>query len=114
MRRMIEKILNCYGTAATVCHNGEEGTVRCFFQPSTSKSWQAMDPMVTPLGQIPGGQYLYIGPAGQAVAAGDTMTVADCRYLVRRAEAYRDRNEIVYWWALCAKKGGDDTWGCRE
>ena len=106
MRRMIGKILKCYGVSAT----GEGHPVRIFFQPSGSKSWQSMDPIVTPLGRIPGGQYLYIGPAEQEVRLEDTVVVGTGEYVVRRAEAYEDDQGPVYWWALCVKKGGADTW----
>lgn len=106
MRRMIGKILNCYGIPATVRGN----PVRIFFQPSGSKSWQSMEPIVSPLGRIPGGQYLYIGPAEQEVGLDDVVRVGNEEYLIRRAEAYRDNGGPVYWWALCVKKGGADTW----
>lgn len=109
MRQMIGKILNCYGTPAVV--GGK--TVRIFFQPSKSKSWQSMEPVVGPLGQIPGGQYLYIGPAEQRIAEGQTVTVAGENYLFRRCEAYRDADGPVYWWGLCVRKGGEDTWASQ-
>lgn len=106
MRRMIGKILNYYGIPAVVRGN----RVKIFFQPSGSKSWQSMEPIVSPLGQIPGGQYLYIGPAEQRIEAGDEVSVGGGEYLVRRAEAYQDSSGPVYWWGLCVKKGGADTW----
>ncbi|MBQ9762295.1 MAG: hypothetical protein IJV82_04370 [Oscillospiraceae bacterium] len=109
MRRMIGKILNCYGIPATVAGK----TVRIFFQPSLSKSWQSSEPIVGPLGQIPGGQYLYIGPAELEITAGAQVTVAGKSYIFRRCEAYRDGSGPVYWWGLCVGKGGEDTWGSQ-
>ena len=63
MRRMIGKILRIYGVPAMVTHGEVVSQVKVFFQPSASKSWDSMNPIVGPLGQLPGGQYLYIGPA---------------------------------------------------
>ena len=76
-----------------------------------SKSWDSMNPIVTPLGQLPGGQYLYIGPAEQPIAQGDQVYVDDQGYVMRRVETYLDRNGPVYRWALCVRKGGVDKWG---
>ena len=75
MKRMIDQILRQYGVSAEVEHEGKVVRLRIFFQPSMSKSWDSMNPIVTPLGQLPGGQYLYIGPADQPIGQGDQVTV---------------------------------------
>lgn len=110
MRRMIERVLKQYGVPAVLEHDGQNISLRIFFQPSMSKSWDSMNPIVTPLGQLPGGQYLYIGPAEQAVSQGDLVQVASGSYIVRRAETYLDQNGPVYQWALCVRKGSDKPW----
>ena len=111
MKRMIDKILKQYGVAAVLEHEGKCICLRVFFQPSMSKSWDSMNPIVTPLGQLPGGQYLYIGPADQPVSQGDRVCVGNQDYMVRRAETYMDRKGPVYRWALCVRRGGDQQWG---
>lgn len=111
MRQMISKILRTYGVPAVLEHEGESVELRIFFQPSMSKSWDSMDPIVGPLGQLPGGQYLYIGPAEQEISQGDQVTVGDNTYILRRVESYLDMNGPVYRWALCVRKGGEDKWG---
>lgn len=108
---MIGKILHNYGIPAVVTHEGADVTVRIFFQPSASKSWDSMNPIVGPLGQLPGGQYLYIGPAEQPITQGDRVEVDGGGYILRRCEAYRDSNGPVYWWGLCVREGGEDKWG---
>ena len=110
MRQMINKILKQYGTAAVLEHGGKHISLRIFFQPSMSKSWDSMNPIVTPLGQLPGGQYLYIGPAEQPISQGDLVLVEGGSYVVRRAETYLDRKGPVYQWALCVRKGRDEPW----
>lgn len=110
MRRMINKILKQYGTAAVLEHEGKQIRLRIFFQPSMSKSWDSMNPIVTPLGQLPGGQYLYIGPAEQPIRQGDLVMVDGNSFVIRRAETYLDRKGPVYQWALCVRKGSDEPW----
>ena len=111
MRQMISKILRYYGVPAVLEHEGERVELRIFFQPSMSKSWDSMDPIVGPLGQLPGGQYHYIGPAEQEISQGDQVSVGENDYMLRRVETYLDHNGPIYRWALCVRKGGEDTWG---
>ena len=111
MRKLISKILRTYGVPAVLEHGDEYVELRIFFQPSMSKSWDSMNPIVGPLGQLPGGQYLYIGPAEQEISQGDQVTVGGNAYILRRVETYLDRNGPVYQWGLCVRKGGEDKWG---
>ena len=111
MRRMISKILRYYGVPAVLEHEGESVELRIFFQPSMSKSWDSMDPIVGPLGQLPGGQYLYIGPAEQEISQGDQVSVGGNDYILRRVETYLDQSGPIYRWGLCVRQGGEDTWG---
>ena len=111
MRQMVEKILNTYGTAVTLCHGDTEYRIRVFFQPVRSKSWQYLEGNYSPLGEIPRGQYIYIGPVDPAAQAGDLVTVADKDYWLRRTELIRDADEAVYCWGICVEKGGEDNWG---
>lgn len=110
MRRMMDKTLRRYGIAAQVCHDGNVERVRIFFQASTSKSWQNMEPVMGPLGRVPGGQFLYIGPAGVEISREDTVTVGGKSYLLRRAEAVRDSSGVAFHWGLCVEKGGAEEW----
>ena len=109
MQQMIGKILATYGVRIT--RKEEEATYRGFFQPVRSKSWQYLDGDYSPLGEIPRGQYVYIGPLEPAAEAGDTLTVGDRDYWLRRTELVRDGNGPVYCWGMCVEKGGEDTWG---
>lgn len=111
MRQMVEKILNTYGTAVALCHGDTGYELRAFFQPVRSKSWQYLEGNYSPLGEIPRGQYVYIGPVEPEAAAGDTLTVGDRAYWLRRTELIRDANGPVYCWGMCVEKGGEDTWG---
>ncbi len=106
MRRVIEDLLQRFGVDALV----KGIPTRIFLQFSNSKSWDSMNPIITPVGQIPGGQYLYIGPAEIAITADDEVTVAGTDYIIRRSEVYQTNEGPIYRWALCALKGGEDQW----
>ena len=111
MRRMVEKILQQYGTELIL----NEGTkIRGFFQPVLSRSFQNMVSMETPLGEIPRGQYVYIGSAAQAVAVGDILQVGAQSYVFRRVEPYDYGGSPAYIWGLCVEKGVLDTWGSQS
>lgn len=114
MRRTVENILARYGTDMTVTGSAGTKTVRGFFRAVNSKSWQSMESEATLLGEISRGQYAYIGPVAGAVQEGDTITLGEKTYLVRRAEAYYYGNAPIYQWGLCVEKGVNDTWGSQS
>jgi len=108
---MVTKILNTYGTAVTLTHGDSEFEIRAFFQPVRSKSWQYLEGTYSPLGEIPRGQYVYIGPVNPIAEAGDQITVDKKQYWLRRCELIYDTGGPVYRWGMCVEKGGEDTWG---
>ncbi len=112
MVRMVSGILQQYGTAMTLQHVGqaEEISLRGFFQPVRSKSWQNATYLATPLGEITRGQYVYIGPVDVEVREGDSLHLGGRTYYFRRVEPYYYGDEQVYLWGLCVEKGVNDTW----
>ena len=111
MRQTVEKLMTRYGTDMTIVSGGNETTVRAFFRAVNSKSWQNMESVVSLLGEISRGQYVYIGPADVAVKEGDSLNLGTKSYLFRRVEAYYFGNQPAYLWGLCVEKGVNDTWG---
>ena len=111
MRGVVERMMDKYGTAVRLCRNGEEWPLKAFFQSVRSKSWDFSDSDYSPLGEIPRGRHVYIGPLEPEAATGDTIRVGEKAYLVRRSEIVRDGSGPLYCWALCLEKGGEDTWG---
>ena len=109
MQRMVSRILKQYGSAVTLQKSDGSYEVRAFFQPVTSRSWQKLKREVFPLGQIPTGMYVYIGPEGYEIQEGDFLTVGDREYVLRRAETICDQDGPVYRWGLCARKGRDEA-----
>lgn len=114
MRQTVEKIFSQHGTDLTIVSGLEEKTVRGFFRAVNSKSWQNMESVVSLLGEISRGQYVYLGPANVAVKEGDTLNLGTKSYLFRRVEAYYFGNRPIYLWGLCVEKGVNDTWGTQS
>ena len=111
MQRMVSRILKQYGSAVTLQKSDGSYEVRAFFQPVRSKSWQYLEGNYSPLGEVPRGQYVYIGPANKVVAFGDTLEVGGKDYMVRRVEPVYYGENVAYYWGMCVEKGGEDTWG---
>ena len=103
-----------WGTDMTIVSAEEHKTVRGFFRAVNSKSWQNMESVVSLLGEISRGQYIYLGPADVAVKEGDTLLLGEKSYLFRRVEPYYFGNQPIYQWGLCVEKGVNDTWGTQS
>ena len=110
MRQIIERIIEDYGAAVTAVQGGQSRRFRAFLQLVTSKSWQNMERVFGPLGEIPRGQYLYIGPAAQDISDADHLQCGGVDYIVRRAEPIYVGDEALYIWGLCVRKGAEDPW----
>lgn len=107
----MQTILRKYGAAVTLCRGEESWVVKAFFQPVRSKSWDTSDSEFSPLGEIPRGRFVYIGPLEPAAQEGDTVWLDGKAYLMRRSQVVRDGSGPVYRWGLCLEKGGADDWG---
>ena len=110
MRQILAGIIRSFGSTVEAVKGGETARFRAFLQPVTSKSWQNMDRVIGPLGEIPRGQYLYIGPVEQDVLAADFLRCGGAAYLVRRADTLLLGDEPLYVWALLVRRGGEDPW----
>ena len=114
MRGSVEKLLSRFGTDMTIVSGEQENTVRGFFRAVNSKSWQNMESVVSLLGEISRGQYVYMGPVDAAAKEGDTLILGNRTYLFRRVEPYYYGNQPIYQWGLCVEKGVNDTWGTQS
>lgn len=114
MEKQVAKMLQEFGTDLLLVRGEETRTVRGFFRAVNSKSWQSLESEATLLGEITRGQYAYIGPADGGVQEGDTLSLGDRSYLLRRVELYYVGNQALYQWGLCVEKGVNDTWGSRS
>jgi len=111
---MVAQVLQTYGTDLVLTGADGVKTLRGFFRAVNSKSWQSMESEATLLGEITRGQYVYMGPAGVTIQEGDTLTLGQKQYLMRRVEPYYYGNQAVYLWGLCVEKGVNDIWGTQS
>lgn len=110
MRAFVERILQGYGSLVTVQDGESARTFRAFVQPVTEKGWQNMQKVIRTLGQVPKGQFVYIGPAGAALSEGQTVQAFGEAFLVRRYETVYLADKALYDWALLQRAGGADPW----
>ena len=114
MHRMVDKLMNQYGTQLVLSCQGEEKTARGFFRAVSSHSRQSMEPAATALGEFSRGQYAYIGPAAVPVGEGDTVTVDGQAYRFCRVEPYYHGGQVLYYWGLCLRKEEGVLWGTES
>ncbi len=110
MKRVVNSIIYQHGTDTRLITQAGIYNVKAFLQLVTSKSWQNMERMVPTGGEIPRGQYLYIGPAYVPVQPADTVQVSGHTYVIRRADTIYYRNEPLFIWGLCVEGGEGDPW----
>lgn len=110
MRRMVDKLMKQYGTQILLFHNGEQISLRGFLQTGGSLSQRSAKRKMSPMGEIPGNQYLYIGPAGSPAQPGDVLLHNGRKYELRQLETVMYQDMAVYHWGLCVEAGGADTW----
>ena len=114
MRRTVDKLIQQYGTDLILNCNGEEKAARGFLRAVTSHSWQSMEPIATPLGEVSRGQYTYIGQAAYPVNERDTVSLRGKTYRFCRVEPYYYGDELIYYWGACIEKGGAEPWGAQS
>lgn len=105
MKAVVERLLARLGGELILKQAGRETRLRGLIQHSRSKSLQNMRQSFSPVGRVPDGQYVYIGPAQPAVAAGDELVFGGKVYILRRVERVWFRNTPIYCWGLCVEKG---------
>jgi hypothetical protein len=111
MKRLLNQVMGRWGSTVTLQRGGQEISYKAFLQETGSRNWQNMEKVFTPLGEVPRGQYLYLGPAEPKLQVEDVLLLDDRIFAVRRAETVYYADAPIYCWGLCVEKGGKDTWG---
>lgn len=110
MLQIFQRLFRRYGAQIRVTIHEEEQTVQGFFYSVNSRSWQNMEQIFGPLGEVPRGQYICVLPVQVCPVAGSSVAVGEKSYYIRRIEDIRAGGDVLYRWCLCVEKGGDDTW----
>ena len=111
MRRTVEKILRRYGGPITLRRITGDTTIYGFMQHTGSLGWQNMQPVFSPLGEIPRGQYMLLVPVEPLLKRGDFIRRDDIWYVVRRSEKVWYQGKAIYCWCLCEEGGTLNQWG---
>ena len=111
MRQTVEQIIRNCGTEVILVTEGTEQPVRALLQVVRSKSQDHVQRAFGPLGEVPKGAYVYIGPVEPAAAAGHQIRWNGRKFQIRLAEPVVYGNEVLYIWGLCVEEGGEKLWG---
>lgn len=114
MRELMDQLFRRYGSDAVLLRGEQQYAVKAFFHSVNSRSWQNMERMFFPLGEIHRGQYICVLPISVQAFAGDTLRIMGKFYKLRRVEEMFVKDQRVYRWCLCVEKGRDDDWGSSE
>ncbi len=98
MERLVNGLIGRYGGPLS-CRNVQ---FRGFLQPSGSLDTTVK---MSPLGRVPTGKYLYIGPGEVSVSEGDILVQEGREFVLRRVEPVYFGEKRLYIWGLCALKG---------
>lgn len=104
----LRKLLRRWGANLTAMVGGELQPLSGVFQPLTSVGNQSVLRQWMDLGEIPTGQYLYVGAS--PVAEADYVAINGKQYLPLRCEPIYFKDDVLCYWALCAPLGEDDVW----
>ncbi len=107
---MIASLLRQYGDEVQIVREGKTESVRAFLQPVMSRSWQNMQRLIPEGGQVPIGQFLYVGPPDVSVEDAVEILLRGRAYLVRRVDTVSFQDKVLFHWALLVEGGRDDPW----
>ncbi len=105
MKKLIDSLIRTYGNDVRIMHDGDTYNSKAFFQLVTSKSWQNMERMIPSIGEVPRGQFLYLGPADIPLVGYDSIEMDGRLFIVRRADAILYRSQRLFIWGLCVEGG---------
>lgn len=111
---MIERILQRYGTPILLRRVDGDTTFNGFMQHTASLGWQNMQPVYSPLGEIPRGQYLLLAPVDLELTKGEIIRRDEIWFVIRRVEKIWHGEEAIYSWCLCEEGGKTGIWGSQS
>lgn len=114
MRHTIDRILRKYGTPIVLRRVTGDTIIHGFMHHTGSLGWKNMQPVYSPLGEVPRGQYLLMLPIEPLLEKGDIFKKGDIWYVVRRVEKMWHGEKAVYCWCLCEEGGEAGIWGSQS
>lgn len=108
MKKLLSRLITRWGSEVNAVFGNESLTLRCIFEPTTSRSWQNMRRQIRDLGQLPQGQFEYIGT--EDLSAADYLLRGEQVYLLRRCEPIYLKNQCICYWGLAVPAGEESQW----
>lgn len=105
MKNLIASLIKTYGNQVVITCGETVHETKAFLQLVTSKSWQNMERMIPTIGEVPRGQFLYLGPPDIPLSGYDSIEMDGRLFIVRRADAILYRSERLFIWGLCVEGG---------
>lgn len=105
MKGTVEALLRRWGRPVTAALATGTVTVRAILEPTLSESWKSARRLIRDPGELPTGQFLYLGPADTDVRAASYLEAAGRKYRVCRAEPVYLGTEALYFWGLAVPLG---------
>ena len=105
MKKLIAGLIAQYGNDVVITHGEEIYRTKAFLQLVTSKSWQNMERMIPTIGEVPRGQFLYLGSPEIPLNGYDSIETDGRVFIVRRADAILYRSNRLFVWGLCVEGG---------
>ncbi len=103
MDAVMEKLIRSYGCQLILEQDGSQKKFRGFLQPLLSR--QQPFRRYSPMGEIPIGRYLFIGPASVPATEGAVLIRGNRRYELRQAEQIFFGDKPIYCWGMCVEIG---------
>ncbi len=103
MGELMERMIDRYGGPLTLLRKNKNVNFRGFLQPYMSR--QEPDLKMSPMGQIPLGRFLFIGPGSIPVEQGEDIRQGNRVFTLRQAEPVYWNGNILYYWGMCVEKG---------
>ena len=117
IKKDIDKLIGRYGRTVTLYFPGKSGlnrTYKAFLQPLRYKNKIYLEGILSEIGFVDEGHYLYIGPAEHSLMnlPGKTeIRVGGDRYFVKRADQVYAGEQAIYTWAvLQTLHEGEQLW----
>ena len=109
MKESIRTILQRWGTTVQVVTDSGTAQVRAMVVPTFSQSWKSANRIIRSLGEVPYGQLLYLGAPEVDPRAASYLECQGQKYLLRRCEPLRLRDEVLYYWGLAVPMGKEQA-----
>ena len=108
MKHLVTRLLCRWGGPVEIVGEAESRVIRAVLESSASVSWQNMRRQMRDLGQVPAGQYLYIGP--EDISSAQFLRRWGKAFLPRRCEEISLGGDVLFYWGLCVPVGEEAAW----